>query len=123
MVMFNPISETGVRRGCFLRKQLFFLQGCVRQKLFVNEMEKCVYGPGGAESFYFVVVMKFLVRRVNLLRGTSRPLKAFLPLGHFQISTQLPGGSGFHATNMHFWEGGAWTPKRAGSLPEGAGIY
>lgn len=45
VVMFNPMSMTGERRGCFLGKELFLLLGFIRNKHFVNEVENCAYGP------------------------------------------------------------------------------
>lgn len=67
MVIFNPISETGVRRVCFLGKELFFLQGCMRNKPFVNEMENCIrpseeLSHFGAWKSLVVVEMKSLLR-------------------------------------------------------------
>lgn len=51
-VKFNPMSETGVRRECFLGKELFFLQRLRRAKCFANEMETVHMALTGAESFY-----------------------------------------------------------------------
>lgn len=83
MVMFNSISEAEARRGCFLEKELFFLQGFMRNNLAVNEMGNCAYGSLGSgvisQLENVVVVMESLVR-VTLLGGIPTPGKSFLPL-------------------------------------------
>lgn len=56
----------------------------MKNKHFVNETEKCAYGPAEAESScnlgVFIAASKSLVK-VNELRRTPGPLKALLPLG------------------------------------------